>query len=72
MVVKLLGALLVQQRPVLMLALEDGHRRLQQRGRVLMDGKPLPDGFDYVTRLGESNGHRDHPGVAAAAATRLP
>lgn len=49
-----LGALLVEQRPVLLLALEDGDRRLQQRGRVLMGDKPLPELLDYVTRLGEA------------------
>jgi hypothetical protein len=50
-----LGTLQVQQRPVLMLALEDGDRRLQQRGRTLMVGRPLPGLLDYVTRLGESS-----------------
>ena len=36
-----LGHLKVEQRPVLYLALEDGDRRLQQRGRVLMQGEPV-------------------------------
>lgn len=48
-----LGTLSVEQRPVLMLALEDGDRRLQQRGRVLMQGDPLPELFEYMTRTGE-------------------
>ena len=35
-------------RPVLLLALEDGDRRLQERMRRLHRG-PLPDGLDYLT-----------------------
>ncbi|MDP9334305.1 MAG: helicase RepA family protein [Actinomycetota bacterium] len=38
-------------RPVLMLALEDGDRRLQDRSRRLLDGEPIPERFDYITRL---------------------
>ena len=37
---KALGALSVGQRPVLYLALEDGHRRLQERCRILR--RPIP------------------------------
>nr|WP_178360609.1 AAA family ATPase [Mycolicibacterium hippocampi] len=45
-----LGAIPVKQRPVLLMALEDGHRRLQSRFRTLMVGQPLPDGLEVVTR----------------------
>ncbi len=42
----------VQQGPVLYLALEDGWRRLQERGRKLLDaGQPIPTGIDYIIRL---------------------
>src|SRR5690606_21088058 len=34
-----LGSILVKQRPVLYLALEDGHRRLQSRFRTLTEGQ---------------------------------
>ena len=37
-----------EPRPVLLLALEDGDRRLQERMRTLHRG-PLPDGLDYLT-----------------------
>lgn len=37
-----LSAIPVKPRPVLYLALEDGHRRLQARFRTLMRGQPLP------------------------------
>jgi RecA-family ATPase len=40
----------VSARPVLYLALEDDPRRLQLRGRILLDDEPLPDGFSYMTR----------------------
>ncbi len=46
-----LGGIEVEQRPVLYLALEDGDRRLQQRGRLLMDGEPLPSWFYYLTKV---------------------
>lgn len=56
---RVLGALQVQQRPVLMLALEDGDRRLQSRARQLLgDGEPLPAAFSYMTRI--------EPGMAIA------
>lgn len=40
----------VEQRPVLYLALEDSHRRIQERARQLTDGEPLPATFYYLTR----------------------
>jgi hypothetical protein len=36
-------------RPVLLLALEDGDRRLQDRCRRLLDGEHIPGRLDYVT-----------------------
>lgn len=45
-----LGAIPVKQRPVLYLALEDGHRRLQSRFRTLMEGQSLPENLEVVTR----------------------
>jgi RecA-family ATPase len=39
----------VEQRPVLYLALEDNARRLQHRARKLLDDRPLPSEFYYVT-----------------------
>jgi hypothetical protein len=38
-------------RPVLYLALEDGDRRMQDRCRKLLDGGPIPSGFQYMTRV---------------------
>ena len=38
-------------RPVLYLALEDGHRRIQQRTRLLLDGNPTPRHFNYLTSV---------------------
>lgn len=38
-------------RRVLYLALEDGDRRMQDRARGLMEGKPLPALFEYVTAV---------------------
>jgi Mrp family chromosome partitioning ATPase len=38
-------------RPVLLLALEDGDRRLQSRARKLLRGDPIPDLFTYQTRI---------------------
>lgn len=46
-----LGALSVKSRPVLLLALEDGDRRMQDRCRVLLHGDPIPAGFEYMTSL---------------------
>lgn len=38
-----------EPRPVLLLALEDGERRLQERCRQLLDGEPIPALFQYIT-----------------------
>jgi hypothetical protein len=38
-------------RPVLYLALEDGDRRLQNRCKQLLNGAPIPERLDYITRL---------------------
>lgn len=38
-------------RPVLLLALEDGDRRLQERARRLLDGRPIPRRLAYMTRV---------------------
>ena len=43
-----LGKINVKQRPVLYLALEDGHRRLQDRFRTLMEGQAIPAGIDVI------------------------
>lgn len=45
-----LGAIPVKRRPVLLLALEDGHRRLQSRFRALVEGQALPEALEVVTR----------------------
>lgn len=45
-----LGKLPVERRPVLYLALEDGHRRLQSRFRTIMEGAPIPAGIDVVVK----------------------
>lgn len=39
-------------RPVLLLALEDGDRRLQARCRKLLAGAPIPDLLHYATTVG--------------------
>ena len=39
-------------RPVLLLALEDGDRRLQDRIRTLQPGEPIPARLHYMTRIG--------------------
>jgi hypothetical protein len=44
-----LGSLSVDPRPVLYLALEDGHRRLQDRCRTLLGDDRIPAGFEYLT-----------------------
>jgi RecA-family ATPase len=41
----------VPRRPVLYLALEDGHRRLQDRCRRLLAGDPIPEQFQYITMI---------------------
>lgn len=45
-----LGRIRVWKRPVLYMALEDGHRRLQSRFRRIMDGEPIPAGINFITR----------------------
>jgi hypothetical protein len=46
---KALGRIDVQARPVLYMALEDGKRRLQDRGRYLMFDQPIPANLRYLT-----------------------
>jgi len=46
-----LGALPVDQRPVLYLALEDGDRRLQERCWQLIPGETISVDFAYITRV---------------------
>lgn len=46
---KALRAIKVRQRPVLLLDLESGERRLQKRLRTLLDDSSLPDAFEYHT-----------------------
>ena len=41
----------IPKRPVLYLALEDGDRRLQDRCRRLLAGDPIPEQFQYLTRI---------------------
>lgn len=48
-----LGRLKVAKRPVLYLALEDGHRRLQSRFRRITAGQPIP-GINFITRAESS------------------
>jgi hypothetical protein len=45
-----LGHIPVKQRPVLVLALEDGHRRLQARYREINGGQRIPSGITFVTK----------------------
>src|SRR5215203_6519675 len=45
-----LGHIKVDPRPVLLLALEDGDRRLQDRIRKLIPGAPIPPQLQYMTR----------------------
>lgn len=48
-----LGSIPVRQRPVLLLALEDGYRRLQYRSRKLLrEGEPIPAGLDFYIEPG--------------------
>jgi hypothetical protein len=46
----------VEQRPVLYLALEDGHRRLQDRQRRILDGQPAPEALVLWTDPLEASG----------------
>lgn len=48
---RMLGIRVGDPRPVLLLALEDGDRRLQDRCRKLLQGDPIPKRFHYVTRI---------------------
>lgn len=43
-----LGKIVVKQRPVLYLALEDGYRRLQSRFRTLTEGDPIPARINVI------------------------
>lgn len=45
-----LGTLPVVPRPVFLMALEDGDRRLQDRARELLAGDPIPPQLHYLTR----------------------
>lgn len=45
-----LGCIDTKPGPVLYLALEDGKRRLQDRARQLLDGKPIPSSIDFVIK----------------------
>lgn len=58
-----LGVVPVERRPVLMLALEDGDRRMQDRCRKLLEGAAIPAGFDYLTRIGAGYGLLDTVGA---------
>jgi RecA-family ATPase len=45
-----LGFLRVERRPVLYMALEDGHRRLQDRFRKIIANQPIPAGINVIVR----------------------
>jgi 5S rRNA maturation endonuclease (ribonuclease M5) len=45
-----LGCIEVRKRPVLVLALEDGHRRLQDRYTQINDGQPIPANIRFITK----------------------
>lgn len=45
-----LGCIDTEPGPVLYLALEDGKRRLQDRARKLLDGKPIPANIDFIIK----------------------
>ena len=45
-----LGSIPVTKRPVLYLALEDGHRRLQDRFRRITNGGAIPAGIQVITK----------------------
>jgi len=44
-----LGCLRVMKRPAVYYALEDGHRRMRERLKELLDGQPIPSEFRYFT-----------------------
>lgn len=51
-----LGAIPVDERDVLYLALEDGDRRMQSRCRTLLDDNPIPERFSYaISMVGEND-----------------
>ena len=56
-----LGAIRVIQRPVLYLALEDGHKRLQNRFRRMLADGPIPEGIEVVTRATPAEAWRRSP-----------
>ncbi|MFW0787873.1 AAA family ATPase [Gordonia sp. CPCC 206044] len=58
-----LGRLPVAQRPVLYLALEDGHRRLQERFRQIMQCAPLPGDMYVIVDI--ANVREAHDAIAA-------
>lgn len=59
-----LGNLPVASRPVLLLALEDGDRRLQDRARELLAGDPIPAALHYMTRIQPGHRGRHDRGMA--------
>ncbi|GAT02060.1 AAA family ATPase [Mycolicibacterium fortuitum] len=46
-----LGRIHVKQRPVLLISLEDSHRRLQSRLKKIMHGQPLPKNLDVLIEV---------------------
>ncbi|UHJ55718.1 helicase RepA family protein [Mycolicibacterium fortuitum] len=58
---RVLGAITVKARPVLLISLEDSKRRLQSRLQKVMRGRPLPRNLDVLTEV--------HPKVLLATIT---
>ncbi|MGB3673583.1 MAG: AAA family ATPase, partial [Candidatus Nanopelagicales bacterium] len=58
---RVLGAITVKARPVLLISLEDSKRRLQSRLQKVMRGQPLPRNLDVLTEV--------HPKVMLATIT---
>lgn len=48
---RVLGAITVKARPVLLISLEDSKRRLQGRLQKIMRGQPLPKNLDLLTEV---------------------
>lgn len=48
---RVLGKVTTAAQPVLLLALEDGDRRLQERSRTLLGRDKIPAGLHYMTRI---------------------
>lgn len=46
-----LGRIHVKKRPVLLISLEDSHRRLQSRLKKIMHGQPLPKNLDVLIEV---------------------